>query len=442
MPYADEIAGLAAIRAIADSGIVDDFRQQLAERHSGEPLPLPPFLPCPPGKSRTHILAIDGSEIYAGIPGALPCTEAGLVSLGLVIIDLMKLDALDRLPESGAVNPRLLRDTEKGESLGLMLPGQNAGKKDNTSPKTWFRQIFNDELEKTQFGGESFAETLYHLLHLGARPTIDYCPNHPDCDERNLPIPQPGSAGYCPSCAEIIFPADGLRIHQQFHDNLSPRECHSRVRDTLELLALVNSLRHLANSERGLAAISNTAFVMDGQLATFGTIAVLGLAIRRELQTIQETLQESHPGARLLVMSGVKTGPFVEHAAELDRAPAPNLRLPLNHMWLPNNEYIRANIVARSSQSSKPWGEYTHFGRPVVLKTTAGQRLVLNIAQPELELSQPLTNAPPPQALADAIATAAPLGVGTDQFLALRRSHSQAAIPLRAGTDLIQSLAP
>ena len=447
MPYEDERAGLAAIRAIAESGIVDDFRDQMQDRHSGEPLPLPPFMSCPQGTSRTHILAIDGSNIYEQIPGALPCTEAGLVSLGIVLIDLQKLGSLQRLPESRAVNPRLLRDTEKGQTLGMMLPGQNAEKKDGTSPRTWFRQTLNSELEKAHFGGETLADTLHHLLHLGARPTINYCPNQQDgCEADHLPLPAPGEQGNCHLCGEVLLPSDGLRIHEQFIENASPIECHNRVQDTLELLALVNSLRYLAQSEKGLTAISHTAFVMDGQLAALGTIAVLGLAIRKELHAIQKTLQERRPGANLLVMSGVKSGPFVEHAAELDRAPAPNKRIPPAHMWLPNNAYIRANIIARSSQSNKPWGEYTHFGRPVVLKTDAGQRLVFNIAQPELDPTpddeHPITSAPPPQVLADAIATASPLGLGTDQFLALRRAHSQAAIPLRAGTDLIKSLAP
>lgn len=446
MPYEDERAGLAAIRAIADSGVVDDFRDQLQDRRSGEPLPLPPFLPCPTGSSRPHILAIDGSDVYDKIPGALPCTEAGVVSLGMVLINLHKLGSLQRQPESGAVDPRLLRKTETGKTLGIMLPGMNAGRRDGTSPRTWFRQILNSELGKAHFGGESLADTLHHLLHLGARPTINHCPNQEDgCEESHLPIPKPGTQSSCPSCGEVLLPSDGLRIHEQFIENQSPRECHSRVRDALEVLALVNSLRYLATSERGLTAISNTAFVMDGQLATLGTIAVLGLAIRKELHRIQEFLQDVRPNAKLLIMSGVKSGPFVDHAEELDWAPAPNQRIPLNHVWLPNNEYIRANIIARSSQSDKPWGEYTHFGRPVILKTAAGQRLVFNIAQPELppnpDPDNPLTNAPSPQALADAIGTASPLGIGTDQFLVLRRAHSQAAIPLRAGTDLIQSLA-
>ena len=112
MPYHDERAGLDAIRAIADRQLVADFRNQMVNRHTGEPLPLPTFVPTPAGETRTHILAIDGSNAYHPIPGALPCTEAGFVSLGMVVIDMRKLASLDHLPDSGAANPRDLRATE------------------------------------------------------------------------------------------------------------------------------------------------------------------------------------------------------------------------------------------------------------------------------------------------------------------------------------------
>lgn len=436
MPYPDEKAGLDAIRAIAESGVVDDFRTEMVERHSGVPLPLPIFEPCPSGASRRYVVAIDGSSVYAPIPGALPCTEAGLVSLGMVVIDIQKLESLPRLPASGAVDPRELRKTERGASLGMMLPGRNAAKKDGTDPRTWFRETLNEELRDAQLGGESFADTLYHLL--GEARSVR-CPNE-DCDQRDVRIPAPGMVGQCSACGERTFVSDGLRIQEQFSENDSPTECHHRVRDALEILALVNTLRYLAGSEKGLRAIANTAFVMDGPLAAFGTIAMLARAVLDEVRTVQRLLERQQPGATLLVMSGVKSGVFVDHAEELDRAPAPNKRLPKNHFWLPDNDYIRANIVARNSRHSKPWGELTYFGRPVVLKTSEGQRLVLNLAQPEAE--RPLTNQPKPNALRDALATASSLGVGTNQFLALRRVHSHAAIPLKRGTDLIQSLAP
>ena len=136
MAYEDERAGLAAIRAIAQSGVVNEFRNLMAERHDGTLPESPSFQPCSSGKARTHVLAIDGSNIYEPIPGALPCTEAGLVSLGVVIIDTKKLRALKRLPNSGAADPRELKSTEKGDTLGTMLPGRNAAKQDGTGPRT------------------------------------------------------------------------------------------------------------------------------------------------------------------------------------------------------------------------------------------------------------------------------------------------------------------
>lgn len=435
MPYADEKAGLEAITRIAGSGIVDSFRKELEVRDGDELPPLPPFTPCPSGRARDHILAIDGSNVYSPIPGALPCTEAGLVSLGVVIIDLASLRKLPSLPESGASNPRELKATEKGETLGAILPGRNAGKQDKTSPKKWFREVINRELENANLGGENFADTLYALLS-GEEKTIK-CP---DCSMENITLPIPKEVKTCPGCQEPIWLTDGLRIHEQFIENKEVGECHSRFRELLELLALMNSLRHLVGSESGRRAIGNTAFVMDGQLTAFGTIAVLARAVRLELRRIQEVLDAKSPGSNLLVMSGVKSGPFVEHAKELDRAPEPGARIPDNHLWLPDNGYIRSHIIAGTSEKPKPWGELTHFGRPVILKTTKGQRLVLNLAQPEAD--PPLTEAPEPNTLGDAIATAEPLGVGAHQFLPLRRVHAQAAIPLRAGTDLIGTLAP
>ena len=435
MPYPDERAGLAAIRAIVDSGEFDEFRSKLQPPSPDAVMDLPPFEPCRQGTSRTHLVAIDGSQVYDHFPGRLPDTHAGAVSLGVVVIKLSELSKLERLPASGAVDPRLLRDTERGHSLGTLLPGTNARSVDGLGPRQWFRRCVNDLLGNISLGEETFAQTLYALL--GSSHTIRNCPN-PDCTATELPMLAPGSTGDCAACGSEILTSDALRIHEQFIEHQSSVECHIRVMQTLEILALANSLRCLASTDAGLDALRRTAFVMDGQLAAFGTIAVLAQAVRRDICRIQEVLSDKHPGAQLLVLSGVKTGPFVRHVEELDRAPAPNRRIPLGHFWLPDNNYIRRHIIAGQSNSSKPWGELTHFGRPLILKTAQGHRLVLNIAQPEA--APPLTDQSAPLVLADAISTAAPLGVGTDQFLALRRAHRWASIPLKTGGDLVHSL--
>ena len=111
----------------------------------------------------------------------------------------------------------------------------------------------------------------------------------------------------------------------------------------------------------------------------------------RSLDASRTVLDATSGSGGLLVMSGVKSGAFVDHAEEVDRAPQPDSRIPRGQFWLPDNDYIRAKIVARASAQSRPWGELTYFGRPVVVKTEKGQRLVLNVAQPEAE--PPLTGA-------------------------------------------------
>ena len=443
MPYPNEYAGLEAIRFIADSGVVDEFRDAMVSRKPDEPLPIPDFLPRPlNGRVRGHILAIDGSVITKDIPGALPCTEAGLVSLGVVVMNLNDLNRLERLPQSGAVNPRLLRETENANSLGVMLPGRNAARNDGMDPRTWFRHIVNDKLENSRISkeGESFAETLHHLFRLGENE-IDRmvrCPN-PECEMR-VALPNPCERGECEDCGEELLLSDGLRIHEEFYENAPVGGCHSRFMDALEILALMNSLRYLSLTHEGRQALSDTVFVMDGPLAAFETIAVLSRAIRIELRSIQNRLRDQFSNSSLVVLSGIKSGSFVNHAHDLDRSPEPDVRIPNEHYWMPDNAYIQEHIVARvsSSPNPKPWGQLTYYGRPIILKTTGGQRLVLNLAQPEAE--PPLTNADAPYALADALATANNLGVGSHEFLALQRAHSKASIPLQTGTDLIQSL--
>ncbi|MDE2731026.1 MAG: hypothetical protein OXI38_06505 [Bacteroidota bacterium] len=243
-------------------------------------------------------------------------------------------------------------------------------------------------------------------------------------------------ASRCEKCQRPVLLADALRAQEIFSDEQPCGDAHGRVRQAFEILCLMNILRGLAETSNGLSALRRIAFVLDGPLAAFSTIAVLQKGVMRELRRIEQLVSPGH----LLVMSGVKTGSFVQHFAELDEAPAPDSRIPSRTVFLPNDIYIRENIVARvAADNSRPWGDITYFGRPLVVKTQDGQRLILNLAQPEAD--PPLTNAPRPAVLTEAIAIAACLGVGEHEFLPLRRAHAAAAIPLRVGTSIIESLA-
>ena len=429
MPYPKERAGFSAVEDLQRRRIIDAFGARLERGVNVPPKPLPPFASFRSETPRPVVVAIDGSSIYHRIPARLPCTEAGLISIAVVRIDVERLESLLRLPASGATDPVQLRETESASTLQLALPGRNARSVEGDSSRDWFRQEVQTTLEEGHYGGESLAVTLHALLEDRRRIR---CPDV-RCGSRPLTPPAGALWSRCDECGTTVLLSDSLRAQEIFSDEQPCGDAHGRIREALEILTLMNLLRELVKIPNGRQALRRIAFVLDGPLAAFSTIAALQPGVLRELRRIDERLS---PG-RLLVMSGVKSGAFVQHFSELDEAPAPDSRIPAGTAWLPDDEYIRENIIAR--HTDQPWGEITYFGRPLVIKTHDGQRLLLNLAQPEA--NAPLTNAARPRVCDEAIATAARLGVGRHEFLPLRRAHAKAAIPFRTGTAIIESLA-
>ena len=432
MPYPNERAGFSAVEDLERRRIVEAFGDRLVQGVNLPLKPLPPFEPFPQGRPRPVVVALDGSSIYHRIPARLPATEAGLLSIAIVRIDVHGLANLARLPESGAIDPVQLRDTEDASTLQLALPGRNARSADGQVSRDWFRSAVQEVLESGHFGGETLADTLHALLEKTRDRRNIKCPNIP-CDSRPLTPPPGQMRSRCQDCGAVVLLSDALRAQEIFSDEQPCGDAHGRIRQAIEILCLMNLLRGLVQTGNGRAALRRIAFVLDGPLAAFSTIAALQPGVLRELDRIDCLLS---PG-RLLVMSAVKTGAFVQHFSELDEAPAPDSRIPRGTAFLPDDDYIRENIIARTTD--QPWGQITYFGRPLVVKTHDGQRLFLNLAQPEAD--PPLTNAPRPIVLNEVIATAARLGVGRHEFLPLRRAHAKAAIPLRIGTAIIESLA-
>lgn len=433
MPYPNERAGFSAVGDLERRRIVEAFGDRLEQGVSLPRTPLPPFKSFSEHSPRRVVVALDGSTIYHRIPARLPATEAGLLSIAIVRIDVQRLENLPRLPESGALDPAQLRATEGASTLQLALPGRNARSVDGLEARDWFRREVQEALASGHFGGETLADTLHALLDQTNGGRIIKCPNLA-CKSRPRTPKRGDMESRCSDCGAAVLLSDALRAHEIFSDEEPCGDAHGRVRQAFEILCLMNLLRGLVQSRNGRAALCGIAFVLDGPLAAFSTIAALQPGVLRELDRIDRKLS---PEGRLLVMSAVKTGAFVQHFSELDEAPEPDSRIPSGTAYLPDDDYIRNNIVGRST--NQPWGQITYFGRPLVVKTRDGQRLVLNLAQPGAR--PPLTNAPRPAVLTEAIATAAHLGIGHHEFLPLRRAHAMAAIPLRIGTGIIESLA-
>ena len=212
MPYPDERAGLSAVQAIVGRRSIRGIPEQAGSpwhssstATSGIPTLsrwqrlVPTWWQSTAPKYTNHF-----QEDYQ-------TPKSGQVSLGVVIITSSTLRLYPSCRKVVLWNPRKLRETEKGNSLGAMLPGTNAKTNDGLGSREWFRETFQNTLMRASLSGsETFADSLYHLL--GSRHPVGNCPNE-DCNGKQLTMPAPDAPYDCPSCGITIFTTDGLRIH-------------------------------------------------------------------------------------------------------------------------------------------------------------------------------------------------------------------------------------
>ena len=188
--------------------------------------------------------------------------------------------------------------------------------------------------------------------------------------------------------------------------------------------------------------LNDIAFVMDGPLAIFGMPAWLKGYIQEEVGRIHaDLLSQGRRG--LLLMGMEKTGEFVDHFEELDwlRTEGPRQRLPNGTILVPTTEYIYRYI--NPNTTDKAYGEAVYYGRKLMYKNSMGQHAVVmtpivnqegrkpNSAGPEVfpRLNDVLN-------LIDSLYT----HLYRDGFAPLVRSHAHAAIPLRIGHRILDSL--
>src|SRR5262249_52657944 len=153
------------------------------------------------------------------------------------------------------------------------------------------------------------------------------CPNA-GCQRQNITLaPESPDRDTCSACGGPIFMVDALRLHERIDEEQGAGGILGYVMTSLEQLLLLHLVKTL--SELKPQAMSQVLFMKDGPLAFFGPTAPLSKPMR-ELATFLGSRPDPNgpPGASmsLLNVAGLeKSGPFVDHAQEIEEA------LPANH---------------------------------------------------------------------------------------------------------------
>lgn len=195
----------------------------------------------------------------------------------------------------------------------------------------------------------------------------------------------------CPNSGEALFSTDALRLHELLNPAGSNGELFGQIMMVMEKLWLVHILRAFER-RKWLATLRRVAFILDGPLAVFGTASWLSKVIGHELARLNE-LQKQINGQDLLIIGIEKSGAFFNHFLEIDTSKDGAAdKFPRQSAILLDDNYIKRNIIF--SESSKPYGQDTYFGRKFFYKTASGQKIVPVIAcfnnyQRELRTAKP-----------------------------------------------------
>lgn len=386
------------------------------------------------------VLAIDGSNITAKAENGFPGAEFGYITVSSVLIDLKMVKELE---QNEFISPKKFRETEKASTIDSVFPGCNVIFNTEKDAKASLRRALFEELKSNVIfsDGETLLDTYEHLFRL-RRELFS---------ERNLPqspiegVDQEMTYDYgeyiCPHSGEALFSTDALRLHELMNPGGTNGEMFGQIRATLETLWLIHILRAFER-KNWLPTLRRVAFIMDGPLAVFSTSSWLAKVIPVELKRLND-LQKKINELDLLIIGIEKSGTFFNHFLEIDTTTdGITDKFPRQSALLLNDNYIKRNIIF--SESEKPYGQDTYYGRKLFYKAASGQKIVpviayFNEAQKKLETANP-----------DQFNRLADVMNLIDQLVSNRypnsvsplvSAHAEAAIPLNLGKRIFEDIA-
>lgn len=452
MPYEGEFASYGPLRRVASNP-----RVQSLVRRCDVSLPTDDVASLPtPANVRPnvwqpeYVYAIDGSHAEVPVRTGYPGAEVSYVTCASVLLHSKRLRELDA---QRPIDPTLFRETRQPAAVDCALPGCNVILKGHPDAKASFRRALFEALGGTQLaeGGETLLQT-YEYLRQRKPPDEKQKSPYEDCAPDTEYVLAAGEYSCHCGCGRPLYSTDALRIHEGMNPAGPNGAMFAEVMQVFEHLVLVNTLRYL-EAQKLLSTLQQVAFVLDGPLAVFGHPAWLSKTIKWELQRLN-AISASQFQTDILLIGVEKTGAFVDHFDSIDQLPkmdpeAGAGRYPPQSALLLDNTYIRrriivANQIGQNAPSPKPYGADTYYGRKFFYKTRSGARIVVSV--PFLTRAhENIHTALPSQfpRLGDVLSL-------LDQVVSSRYSHavsplvmahSEAAIPLNLGAQVLHSLA-
>jgi hypothetical protein len=313
----------------------------------------------------TAVIAVDGGLNESFIREEFPSAAIAFMTFGPVFFNLSELDDLDQRVFLGPDDMARLKNLTR---YNLVLPTRLVRPKGAKTFASGVRSSIHQFLLDSELAG-----ALEWLLYRGWRPpadrepwTIPRCPSG-SCSGGPISFTDGDPVEKtCTACGEVVYLADALRIYERVEEEQGAGGVVSYVLTALEQLALVHVIRAIWKMKPGL--LHEVLLVKDGPLAFFGTTAPLHAPMRNLMEFLGE--KDSTPMINLVGLE--KSGPFVEHAVQIEGSLRPHDCLVLG------NDYIYTYITP-GDPTVQDFGRNTYYGAKVLFKGVANDMYVATI---------------------------------------------------------------
>lgn len=326
----------------------------------------------------THVIAIDGGNTEVSVKKSFPSSTITFFQFG---VNMFSMADLDHIAAQPFIAPEHIEKLKQIERIKLVLPTKNVALRGNSSLTQSVRQTLNDFFLKPRNSGEGFAHSLrWFLFEEFDSPSAQYqlasCPtcqmNGVVLDRRRL---DKSLSDRCQGCHNHLYLIDAFRLHEAIDDELGAGGIIGYVTTLIEQMILIHYIRFILQMQPEM--LRRILFLKDGPLAFFGQTANMHKPMRK----LCNFLAKKHD----LFLAGLtKSGPFVEHAREIQS------KIPQNHYLLPNNKYIYSYIQPGDPATAPPFARTSYYSCNVFFRSPDGGMHVVTLpSQDEKVVNSP-----------------------------------------------------
>ena len=321
------------------------------------------------------VVAIDGGYTNVAVREAFPSATIAFFQFGVLFFQIKDLMNLKEKP---FIDPDDMGKLQNIQRLKLVIPTKGITVNEESDFSSSVRKSIYDFF-MTQPEDRGFMDALSWLLFeeyasQRAEWHLASCPYHCDIPGGITIRKEQLSDKYtfrCPKCGGLIYLTDVLRLHEIIDNELGAGGILGYLTTSVEQIIVAYLIKLMLSIKPDM--LSHTLFVKDGPLAFFGQTANLHKPMRRLMNYL-------HANHKIYLVGLEKSGPFVEHAAQISK------KLSSRQILLLGNRYIYKYIIPGYSYDDKPYASSSYYGNKLIFKSEHENVYVATIPSPEAKV--------------------------------------------------------